>query len=69
MSTLLPMDPDHERGSVRVASREHIAAYLDATTATPEHADLIFVPGTRLRDPATIVAALLAKGVWPLLCW
>lgn len=46
--------------------REYIAAYLDATTNPPEQADLVFVPGTRLPDPARIVAELVADGVAPL---
>lgn len=48
------------------SSRDHIASYLDATTDTPDHADLIYVPGTRLPDPAWIAAELIAEGVAPL---
>ncbi len=61
------MDP-RQRGSASAASpsREDIADYLDATTVLPDYADLIFVPGTRLRDPATIAAALVAEDVAPL---
>jgi hypothetical protein len=47
-------------------SLDQIAHYLDATTDTPEHADLIFVPGTRLAEPAWMAAALMAEGVAPL---
>lgn len=47
-------------------SRERVAEYLDATTGVPRQADLIFVPGTRLRDPATIAARLLTENVAPL---
>lgn len=47
-------------------SRAQIAAYLDATTGPPRQADLIFVPGTRLPDPAAIAARLLADDVAPL---
>lgn len=61
------VESDHPGvGSVGVPSREHIAEYLDATTEAPEQADLIFVPGTRLREPAPIAATLLAKDVAPL---
>ena len=47
-------------------SRERVAEYLDATTGAPRSADLIFVPGTRLRDPAAIAARLLFENVSPL---
>ncbi len=47
-------------------SRDYIAQYLDATTGTPDHADLIFMPGTRLMEPAWIAASLIADGVAPL---
>ncbi|MGA8247546.1 MAG: YdcF family protein [Nocardioides sp.] len=46
-------------------SRERIAEYLDATTVVPSRADLVFVPGTRLSDPAAIAARLLIEHVAP----
>ena len=49
-----------------MTSRERVAEYLDATTGVPTRADLIFVPGTRLPDPAAIAARLLVENVAPL---
>lgn len=48
-----------------VRPREDIAEYLDATSGPPGRADLIFVPGTRLLEPAAIAARLLAEKVAP----
>lgn len=42
-----------------------ITSYLDATTPLPQKADLIFIPGTRLRTPADMAAELFKRGVAP----
>lgn len=61
------MDASHQgQGPEETWSRERIAEYLDATTGLPGRADLIFIPGTRLPDPAPIAAQLLSKKVAPM---
>lgn len=48
-------------------SDAEIAAYLDATTRVPDGGvDLIFVPGTRLVEPALIAANMLRAHVAPV---
>ena len=60
------VDSGHVERFAEGVSRERIAQYLDATTRTPGRADLIFIPGTRLLNPAWIAADLIARGVAPL---
>lgn len=44
-----------------------IAEYLDASTPVPElGVDVIFVPGTRLSEPARLAADLLARQIAPI---
>ncbi len=57
------MGPQFGEDRLNTSERTRIASYLDAGTSTPEHADLIFVPGTRLPTPARIAAQLMAQGV------
>jgi hypothetical protein len=40
-----------------------ITAYLDVTTGTPEGVDVIFIPGTRIAEPAQIAATMLDHDV------
>lgn len=51
----------------RDGSATEAADYLDASTTDPvDGVDVIFVPGTRLPDPARIAADLLTRRVAPL---
>jgi DUF218 domain len=65
--TLVRVDSWHQaQAPSEMPSRERVADYLDATTGVPTRADLIFVPGTRLPDPAAITARLLIENIAPL---
>lgn len=57
---------DGDRPGRTAPTRAHVAHYLDATTEVPETADFIFVPGTRLLDPARIAAELMNAKIAPL---
>lgn len=59
------MEADHalESKDLQRDSPGSITQYLDATTHTPDDADLIFIPGTRLLDPAQIAATLMSDGI------
>jgi uncharacterized SAM-binding protein YcdF (DUF218 family) len=44
-------------------SAAEIADYLDASTTMPASVDLLFIPGTRLQQPAIMAAQLMAQGI------
>src|SRR5688572_23479256 len=48
--------------SLTAAQINEITRYLDATTPLPERADLIFIFGTRLVEPADLAADLYHQG-------